>query len=148
MRVNAPSPNSGFTVTGGPGWVRIWLTNDDSNRSSGDLYAMPGRFYPLSVAQYYPSPPAQGSGSPELVLAFEESPRLGGYTRSLGLDEAPYADLPANVGLYVGYVEGALTVGITPRNSDAITVELQPGDFFAQDVESIGFIPYALLVMP
>lgn len=141
-RTNAPTPNCGFMIDGEAGWVRLWLLNDDPNRSSGDLYAIPGVFYPLSVASYELGLSIESPSS----LVFNETSNLGGYTRSQGLDESPYSDLPANVGFYSG--DSGSTVELTPRGVSTVAVSLSPGEFYAQDIESVDVANYLLLVMP
>lgn len=140
-RIAAPTTNCGFTITGSAGWIRLWLTNDDPNRSSGDLWALPGVFYPLSVAEY--ELPAESQHPDSLV--FNETATLGGYTRSLGLDEAPYSNLPANIGLYAGNPAGITT--LAPRGSSLLSTVLAPGEFYAQDVEAVDSVNYLFLVM-
>lgn len=138
MATTAPSPNSGFVTTGkSPGWVRLWLVNDDPDGPPSDLWAVPGRFYPLAVAKYELASPA-----PEEII-FDETGNHGGYTRSKGLDEAPYEELPDNVGVFAA---GAATFDITTSESPAHPVTMAAGDFFAGNVTAIGEgAPYLFL---
>lgn len=137
MIITAPNPNCGFTTTGSPGWVRLWLVNDDLNGPPSDLWAIPGRFYPLAVAQYELAAPAPDG------ITFNESGNLGGYTRSKGLDEAPYESLPDNVGVFSA---GNSTFDITTEEGTQ-SVTLVGGDFFAGNVIAIGEgAPYLFLV--
>lgn len=144
MPTNAPSPNCGFTVTEKAGWVRLWLANDNPGGPGRDLWAVPGRFYPLAVAAYE----FVETEHPE-ALAFDERADLGGYTHSLGLDELPYPSLPSNVGFYVGSTAGGsieVTDGGGPHD-----VTLAPGDFYAGNVMAVGSsdtITYLFLVIP
>lgn len=132
--------NCGFTANG-TGWLRLWLINDSLGSTGADLHVLSGRFYPLNVAKYAFD---DSTARPD-SLSFEESSNLGGYTRSIGLDESPYTDLPPNVGFYA---TSDVDLEVTPRGADVRTVAMTAGDFYAQDVAAVGSIDYLFLVMP
>lgn len=141
---NAPQ-NAGF-VADGTGWVRLWLKNDDPNGSGRDLWVVDGRFYPLAVAKY------EFRGGP-VGLDLKEDLALGGYTRSLGLDEAPYTDLPPNVGLYACHEDAGLASIRSAQDAVAQEHLFAPGDFYAQDVRDVALVEgsglgYFFLVLP
>lgn len=141
-------PNAGFVAVG-PGWVRLWLRNDDPGGPGRDLWVGGGNFYPLAVARYELDEAVEHPDA----LEFEDDLVLGGYTRSLGLDEAPYTDLPPNVGLYTCHDDAGRASIRSAQDEEAQVLFFAPGDFYAQDVRDVSLVEgsglaYFFLVLP
>lgn len=114
--------NGGFTVET-EGWVRVRLAEDEHQGS--DIWAIPGRPYPLKVAEYELPGGTAASGISWL------SENLGGYRISKTFDEGETADIQDSLGFYSGGT-GSLSV-------DGSSIALAAGDFWAGHGSEVAF---------
>lgn len=124
--------NCGFTPDG-DGFVRLWLTGDDTETPGRDLWVDAGSFYPLAVQAF--EFPDDGSQHPAGLL-FEPGINLGGYSLSQPVDEDSI--LPLNVG---AFVLAAGEVRFKRRGEVKFRqVTLDQGAFYGADVEAIELV--------
>lgn len=135
MRIDAPA-NGGFSVIS-PGFARVWLVDDDSGSPGSDIYARPGRLYPLAVTSYEL---VAGSPHPGGLEWLPED--LGGFEHAEPIDGVESAKISGSIGFYV--------VGDGTLDVDGDPVTLSSGDFYAgsPDVVTLGEISYLVAIFP
>lgn len=133
MSVENAGDNCGFTaLSNGP--LRVWLAGDDTETPGRDLWLVANRFYPLQLNAFDRQPPGSET---EVEIEVREGRDLGGYTASMGLDEAPYDGLPPNVGFYCFGPQGGDVIVRRRGLPKGERITLDAGDFYAGDIEHL-----------